>query len=197
MKQTRIGISGGIGSGKSVVSRILRILGYPVFDCDSEAKALMDEDEIIKVRLREEICSEVVANNVINRARLAEIVFADSEKLQILNAIVHAAVRRRFAEWVSCQVSTIVFAETAILHSSGMIDDMDEEWRVTAPEQIRIERVMRRNSMTADQVKARIASQQADENPISQPVPQTLIVNDNSTPLLPQIVEALLARGVV
>ena len=78
-----------------------------------------------------------------------------------------------------------------------MIDDMDEEWRVTAPEQIRIERVMRRNSMTADQVKARIASQQSDENPISQPVPQTLIVNDNSTPLLPQIVEALLARGVV
>ena len=110
----------------------------------------MDEDEIIKERLREEICSEVVADNVINRARLAEIVFADSEKLQILNAIVHAAVRRRFAEWVSCQVSKNRFWGTPkSLHSSGMIDDMDEEWRVTAPEQIRIERVMRRNSMTA------------------------------------------------
>ena len=191
MRPSIIGISGGIGSGKSVVSRILRIWGYPVFDCDSEAKALMDADDNIKNNLSTLISTEVVADGVIDRRRLAEIVFADEAKLAILNSIVHSAVRQYFTEWARNNDAPVVFAESAILHSSGMIADVDFEWHVDAPCDIRIERVCRRNGMTPDQVKARMASQKADETPDCYPVPLTLIINDNATPLLPQLTTAL------
>ena len=186
-----IGIGGGIGAGKSVVSRILRTWNYPVFDCDSEAKALMDNDGEIKRRLSEEISSEVVADGEIKRALLANIVFADSGKRAILNAIVHQAVRYRFAAWVEAQSSDIVFVEAAILHTSGMIADVDEEWRVTAPEDVRISRVMTRNGVTASQVRERMAAQQADANPAVEPVPVVKIINAGETPLLPQLIAAI------
>lgn len=183
-----IAITGGIGSGKSVVSRILRIWGYDVFDCDSEAKALMDVDMAIKERLRNEIAEEILTDGVIDRRRLAEIVFADSEKLAVLNGIAHRAVRDRLSEWaMTHNDSTIVFVETAILHSSGMINDVDAELRVTAPENIRIDRVMKRNNLSAEQVRNRIASQQTEE--FSKP--DILIINDGETAVVPQLIKAL------
>lgn len=191
MRPYIIGISGGIGSGKSVVSRILRIWGYPVYDCDSEAKALMDADAVIKQRLAEELDSDIVAAGGIDRVRLAEIVFADEAKLSILNSIVHAGVRRHFAQWALRQRHNVIFVETAILHSSGMVEDVDAEWHVTAPVDIRVARVMRRNNVTEHQVRSRIAAQHADEMPLSQPVPLTLIENDGQIALLPQLLAAL------
>lgn len=151
----------------------------------------MDSDDNIKRRISEEICSEAVADGEIKRALLANIVFADSEKRAILNAIVHQAVRERFAAWVEAQSSDMVFVETAILHSSGMIADVDEEWRVTAPAELRISRVMKRNGITSAQVLERIAAQQADENPEVEPVPVIEVVNDGDTPLMPQLIAAI------
>ncbi len=191
MRPYIIGISGGIGSGKSVVSRILRIWGYPVYDCDSEAKALMEADAVIKQRLAEELDTDIVAAGGIDRVRLAEIVFADEAKLSILNSIVHAGVRRHFAQWSLRQRHNVIFVETAILHSSGMVEDVDAEWHVTAPVDIRVARVMRRNNVTEHQVRSRIAAQHADEKPLSQPVPLTLITNDGQMALLPQLLAAL------
>ena len=94
-----IAICGGIGSGKSIVSRILTVLGFDVYDCDREAKRLMDADDAIKDAIAREIAGECIVDGTIDRPRLAGIVFSDSVKLEALNAIVHAAVRRHLAAW--------------------------------------------------------------------------------------------------
>lgn len=186
-----VAITGGIGAGKSVVSRVLRALGYPVYDSDSRAKALMDSDAAIKERLAVEIAREVICGDAIDRAALARIVFADSVKLAKLNAIVHEAVRLDIAGWVSRQSASRVFVETAILYQSGLNRMVDAEWRVTAPEVLRIERVMARNGLSADAVRARIESQRFEPAP-DEPRPELHeLLNDGVTPLLPQI-EALL-----
>ncbi|MBD5233370.1 MAG: dephospho-CoA kinase [Bacteroidales bacterium] len=187
-----IAITGGIGSGKSVVSRILAAMGYPVYDCDSRAKALMDADEAIKRRLIEEISETTVdADGVIHRRELSRIVFADALMLERLNAIVHAAVRADLLAWTESLGERLCFVETAILYQSGLNRIVDEEWEVTAPTDIRIARVMKRNSCTRAQVEARIASQ-AYDIPENEPRPRrTVVVNDGITPLLPRIVSLL------
>lgn len=188
-----VAITGGIGAGKSVVSRVLRALGYPVYDCDSRAKALMDCDAAIKARLAGEIAREVICDGAIDRAALARIVFADSVKLAKLNAIVHEAVRLDITDLVSRQSSPRVFVETAILYQSGLNRMVDAEWRVTAPEQLRIERVMARNGLSAEAVRARIESQRFEPAP-DEPRPALHeLLNDGVTPLLPQI-EGLLGE---
>lgn len=148
----------------------------------------MDTNNAIKDKLRQEFADEILNNGMIDRQRLAEIVFSDSGKLAILNRIVHRAVRDRFADWTKEHIdSNIVFVETAILYSSGMAEDVDAEWRVTAPEDIRIARVMRRNGISAKQVKDRIASQQTEETYM----PELFIINDGQTAVLPQLLNAL------
>lgn len=189
MSTALIAITGGIGSGKSVVSRVLRAMGYPVFDCDSEAKAIMDADTGIHRRLCQEIHPAVVTDGLIDRRLLGEIVFNDSTRLAALNSIVHTAVKAHLAHWSESQ-SGPAFVETAILFESGLNASVDAEWRVESPLELRIERVMKRNGLTREQVEARIASQSRQpENP---PLPpRTVLVNDLTTALLPQIRSAL------
>ncbi|MDE6120629.1 MAG: dephospho-CoA kinase [Muribaculaceae bacterium] len=153
-----IAITGGIGSGKSVVSQVLRVLGYDVFDSDSEAKALMDADQAIHRRLCEEIDSRIVSKGVIDRRLLASIVFADEAKLGVLNSIVHSSVKQRLADWHS-RHSSAAFVETAILYESGLNAMVDREWRVESPLALRIERTMKRSNLSREEVEARIASQ--------------------------------------
>lgn len=186
-----IAISGGIGCGKTVVSRIVVALGYEVYDCDSRAAALMDSDAGIKSLIASQVHPEsVTPDGQIDRKRLSEIVFADYEALQRLNSIVHAAVRADLARWASERPGSTLFVETAILYQSGLDRMVDEVWEVGAPVDLRVERVMLRNGITREQVLARIASQDRF-------VPETvhpsthLIVNDGVDPLLPQV-EALL-----
>ncbi len=188
-KTELIALTGGIGSGKSVVADLLRRMSIPVYDCDSRAKRLMDSSPEIHRRLVAEISPDVVTDGVIDRAGLGEIVFADAGKLAKLNEIVHGAVRNDIVEWVESLSASIAFVETAILYQSGLNQMVSQAWEVVAPEPLRIERVMRRNSMSAEQVRTRISSQNC--NPQA-PIPTTLtIVNDDVTPLLPQV-EALL-----
>ena len=189
--KTVVAVTGGIGSGKSVVCRILRMLGYDVFDCDSEAKALMDADCAIHERLNKEIDCDIVRDGIIDRSRLAGIVFADSGKLAILNSIVHGAVRRRIEQWKSSCSSSPVFVETAILFQSGLNEVVDAELRVTAPEDIRIGRVMARNSISRQAVEARIESQRHTPLPGAVIPPLFTICNDGVAPVLPQTEEIL------
>lgn len=183
-----IAVTGGIGSGKSVICKVLRAWGYDVFNCDYEAKMIMDSDGAIKRRLCDEIATEILIDDMIDRRRLAEIVFSDKEKLSILNGIVHQAVRDRFANWVSNHMDhKIVFVETAILYSSGMNADIDYEWRVSAPEKVRIDRVIKRNGLSARQVKDRMASQLAEETV----QPDLFIINDGHKAVSPQLLTAL------
>lgn len=187
-----IAISGGIGSGKSVVAKILRLLGYEVYDCDSEAKRLMDESAEIKDSLRKLIGECVInADLSINRRQLAEIVFSDSEKLLTLNGIVHGAVKNDILTWRETRRSKIepLFVETAILYQSGIDKIVDYVIEVTAPIEIRMQRVMNRNGFNREEVLKRIESQQ-----IQQFTPHSNIIyvdNSGDQPLLPQITALL------
>ena len=180
-----IAITGGIGAGKSVVSRILTTLGFRVYDCDSRAKVLMDNSSEIKRRIAEEIASEAVVDDEIRRDVLASVVFSDAEKLRILNSIVHHHVRCDIAETAASCGVPVLFIETAILYESGL----DKVWDVTAPEDIRVERIINRNHCKAEQARARIESQRII---VTDPHPAVhTIINDNLTPLLPQILRRL------
>lgn len=184
------GINGGIGSGKSVVCRILRTMGYEIYDTDSRAKELMDADSAIKKRIADEICAEAVADGNINRKILADAVFSDEKKLACLNDAVHCAVRADLRQWCLARTGKHLFVECAILRSSGLINQIDDEWLITAPEVLRMKRVCLRSGMTADQVKARMRAQEAEYN-IQSHVPLITIINDSHTPLLPAIMKAL------
>lgn len=186
-----VAIAGGIGSGKSVVSRIVSALGYPVYDCDSRASVIMDTNYEIKKRLVADIHPDSVdENGEIDRGRISSIVFNDADALSKLNSIVHVAVKCDIARWNKETKNDLKFVETAILYQSGIDRMVDRVWIVVAPLDLRVERVMERNGMTRNQVLARIASQ--DQFTIETPHPYVIeLENDSFTPLLPQIEHAL------
>lgn len=187
-----IAISGGIGCGKSVVSTILCRLGYPVYDCDTRAKLLMDSSREIMDRLVNEIHESVVVDGRIDRKRLSQLVFSDADKLARLNSIVHGEVKADLSRWADRHSGdNTLFVETAILYQSGLDKMVDEVWEVVAPLALRIERVMGRNGCTAAEVESRIASQTVDVESPHASVHK--IVNDGSTPILPRV-EALIGR---
>ena len=187
----KIGLTGGIGSGKSVVSNVLRTLGYEVYDCDLRARAIMEGDEALKKRLADAFGNDIInEDGTLNRQALGAIVFNDPEKLEALNAMVHGAVKDDIVAWrTDHSKRTRLFIETAILYQSGLDKMVDDIWEVTAPEEIRIARVIARNNLTAAQVRARIAAQRFPV-PAQHP-PVRHIINDGHRPLLPQILEIL------
>lgn len=177
-------ISGGIGSGKSMVSSILRTLGYEVYDCDSRAKQIMDSDTEIKRVISQEICNDAVVDGVINRQRLAEVVFADNQLLELLNNAVHSAVRADILSWAESR--ELVFVETAIMYQSGLDSLASQVWEVTVPRELRIERVMKRNGLSRDAVEQRIAIQDAYTPDRRHPSVKE-VINDDVVALLPQV----------
>lgn len=185
-----IAIAGGIGCGKSVVSRILSALGYRVYDSDSRAKKLMDNDDAIKQAIAREISPDTITSSgQIDRKRLAAIVFADKEKLQRLNSIVHGAVKRDIAAWRERHPAEPLWVESAIIYESGISKMVDEVWDVTAPEEIRVDRVVKRNGISPEEVRMRIDAQAV---PIASPHERVFtILNDGVQPLLPQVLNLL------
>lgn len=187
-----IAITGGIGAGKSIVSRVLTAMGFPVYDCDSRAKSLMDNSMPIKRQIETMIAAEAILPDLtIDRQRLSQIVFNNREHLKTLNSIVHAAVRDDITAWANSLDRNIVFVETAILNESQIDRMIDGEWNVTAPLETRVNRVVKRNALTPDQVMARINAQSTA--PVEGHYPISTIVNDDVTPILPQI-ESLLGE---
>lgn len=160
----RIGITGGIGSGKSTVCRILEEHGAPVYDSDAHAKRLMNEDSELRRELTAEFGERTFENGVLNRAYLASLVFSDAERLQRLNQLVHPAVRKDFREWCSaCSDKDYVILESAILFEAGFDSEVDKTLAVVAPVQLRIERVCKRDGMTQEEVERRISNQMSDD----------------------------------
>lgn len=184
-----IAITGGIGAGKSVVSRVLMAMGYPVYDCDSRAKAIMDSSPDIHAALISRIHPEAVApDGTINRSLISEIVFNDSAALERLNTIVHTAVVNDVRDWQQKQNSTsLAFVETAILYKCELWKLVSEVWEVQAPMELRVRRVMSRNSLSREQVLRRINSQP----PATHRVQVRYILNDDCSPVLPRINELL------
>ncbi len=190
MKSGIIAIAGGIGSGKSVVSAMLRAMGYEVYDCDSRAKALMDADEAIKRDISRLVAQEAVTpSGSIDRQVLAATVFNDERLLKVLNGIVHEAVRRDIVCWregLDCEGAWI---ESAIVHESGLDRLVDGIWEVTAPEELRIRRVMDRNGLSRDAIKSRMAAQSGTR--YIDGVPVKYIINDDVAAVLPQLLDLL------
>lgn len=186
-----IAIAGGIGSGKSIVSQILRVMRFKVYDCDKEARALMDRDEEMKSRIERMIAADVIlADRTIDRRRLAEIVFADEMMLATLNGIVHEAVREDIMRWKQANAGErFLWVESAIIYESGIDRMVDEVWEVSAPVDLRVERVMARNSMSRDQVMERIEAQSRTDFEPHRYV--KTIVNDGIAPVLPQVLRLL------
>lgn len=188
-----IAITGGIGSGKSVVSSILEAMGYDIYNCDCRAKILMDRSPIIKDRISDLISPEAItATNKINRQLLAKMVFNDSQKLQVLNKIVHSEVINDFKLWRTSLNRNICWIETAILYESGINKLVDYIWEIKAPVDIRINRVMCRNNLSKEDVISRINSQKT----YSQRESAIYIINDDKTPILPQIENLLKVSGI-
>lgn len=180
-------ICGGIGTGKSVVSKILALMDYPVYDCDSRARDIMDCDETIHSRLCSDIHPLAVTDGKIDRRLISEIVFADSEALKRLNGIVHHAVTDDLVRWYGEMRSRgfhRVFVETAIPRQSGLAEIVDEIWEVEAPIQVRVGRVMVRSGLTEDQVLARIRAQESEN---LNEIPHYIIRNSEDEAVLPQI----------
>lgn len=184
----KVGITGGIGSGKSTACKVFRAMGIPVFDADSVAKQLMDTDLVIREQLIQLFGSSVYqSNQTIDRKYLAGIVFNDPSSLEQLNAIIHPAVRNEFEVWCQTQQSPYIIHEAAILFESGFYKMMDKTIAVVTDEAERIERVMKRNAMTEEQIRLRIRNQWTDEQRIK--LADFVIGNNDNELIIPQIVE--------
>ena len=162
-----VGLTGGIGSGKSTIAKEFAALGISVFNSDEQAKALIANNAQVKKRIIVAFGEEAYQNGEYNRAYIAQIVFNNSEKLAILNGIVHPALAKYFKQWAKKQTSPYVLKEAAILFESGSYKDCDYIITVTAPEEVRIARVMARDHCTEAQVRARMAQQWSDAQRIA------------------------------
>ena len=162
-----VGLTGGIGSGKSTIAKAFAALGIAVFNSDEQAKALIATDAQVKERIIAAFGEEAYHNGEYNRAYIAQIVFNNSEKLAILNGIVHPALAEYFKRWAKAQTSPYVLKEAAILFESGSYKDCDYIITVTAPEEVRIAHVMARDHCTEAQVRARMAQQWSDAQRIA------------------------------
>lgn len=187
-----VAITGGIGSGKSVVARMLQVVGFQIYDCDSRAKAIMTDCDEVRQQLVQSFGSETfLADGSINRQHLSAVAFSDNEALKRLNGIVHPATLRDLRRWVGEQAeqgASLAFVETALLHTGGLDQVVDEVWHVTAPAQVRIKRVVARSGLTSEQVEARIKSQ-VEEDRIADG--ESVIINDGDTALMPQVMNLL------
>lgn len=184
-----IGITGGIGSGKSIVSKILQLMGYPVYSSDQRAKDLMTEDQSIVAGLKNLFGEEAYTNSTLNRPYIANRIFQDDSKRIAMNNLVHPAVRADFQNWIKNQKSPIVFQESALLFETGNYKSFDGIILVTAPEKVRMQRVKERDQLTDEQVQSRFNAQLSEEEKMK--LTDYIISNDGNQLLVPQILDLL------
>ncbi|MBL0046204.1 MAG: dephospho-CoA kinase [Flavobacteriales bacterium] len=191
-----VGLTGGIGSGKSTVARVFGVLGIPVFNADDESKRLLGENESLKQAVITAFGESLYPNGDLDRAALASIVFGNPEALARLNAIAHPALRKRFSQWVDQQRSPYVLLEAALLVDTGWYKSLDQLIVVSAPEEERTKRVMARDGISAEQVQLRMRNQISDEQ--RSHVANMVIENNGKEMIIPQVLalhERLLAKA--
>ncbi|MDR2389185.1 MAG: dephospho-CoA kinase [Tannerellaceae bacterium] len=181
----KIGLTGGIGSGKSVVSSLLKVLGVPVYIADTESKRLTQTSPIIRKQLISLLGETIYCGEEINKKRLASLIFNDMECRDKVQAIIHPEVNRHFLAWAAQQTVPVCAIETAILFESGFSRSVDVCVTVYAPTELRIERVMLRDGITREEVVRRINSQMSDKE--RRKFSDYEICNDGKQALLPQI----------
>ena len=192
----KIGLTGGIGSGKTTVAKVFEVLGIPVYYADVAAKRLMNEDENLKQQIISHFGNASYADGKLNRQYLSSLVFNNKENLELLNSLVHPATIADAAVWFSKQKSPYVLKEAALLFESGTAAGLDFVIGVTAPETIRMKRVMERDGVTAAEVKKRIQHQM--EESIKMRLCDFVIHNNEQEMVTPQVLklhEQLLNRA--
>lgn len=184
---TSVGVTGGIGCGKSVVCNIFHRLGIPVYQADEAGRRILTGDEQVKSGIRRELGDAVFdPNGDLSRTRVAELVFKDKALLDALNAIVHPAVAKDFGRWVQQhKQAPYIVKEAAILFESGTYKDLDVLVTVTAPLELRINRVMKRDGVSRENVEHRMRNQWSDEEKIKRS--HFVIYNDEEQLLIPQV----------
>ena len=181
----QIGITGGIGSGKSTVTRIFEILGIPVYYADTAAKRLMNEDPELRELLITHFGAKTFENGELNRAYLSAIVFNNKEKLELLNSLVHPVTIRDAGEWMQKQTAPYAIKEAALIFESGAQEHLDYVIGVSSPVNLRIHRAMNRDSISRAEVTARMAKQ--IHEPIKMRLCNFIITNDEQQLLTPQV----------
>ena len=181
----KIGLTGGIGVGKTYVSKIFQKMGIPIFNADEQAKKCMVDDANLKAAVQLAFGENMYLKGVLQKEELAKIVFNNTEALAKLNALVHPIVKQKFEDWCSLQSTSMVIKEAAILFESDAHLGLDSVVCVSAPENLRIERVQKRDGSSVEQIQSRMSKQmpQAEKEELA----DFLIVNDQVQLLLPQV----------
>jgi dephospho-CoA kinase len=181
----KVGLTGGIGSGKTTVARIFEVLGVPVYYADDAARRIMNEDEDLKKSIVKNFGEQSYTGGKLNREYLASIVFHDKKKLAILNALVHPATIRNSIQWMKQQTSPYAIREAALIFESGVQGQLDYVIGVSAPVELRIQRSIQRDGLTRQQVMERM-DRQINET-IKMRLCDFVIVNDCHTAVIPQV----------
>ena len=181
----KIGLTGGIGVGKTYVSKVFQKRGIPIFNADEQAKKCMVDDANLKAAVQLAFGENMYLKGVLQKEELAKIVFNNTKTLAKLNALVHPIVKQKFEDWCSLQSTSMVIKEAAILFESDAHLGLDSVVCVSAPENLRIERVQKRDGSSVEQIKRRMSKQmpQAEKEELA----DFLIVNDQVQLLLPQV----------
>jgi len=183
----KVGLTGGIGSGKSLVARMFGVLGVPVFEADAAGRHLLAEDPAVRAAILDRFGEGVVHHGKVDRKALAAVVFQDPQALADLNAIVHPAARQAFRHWAEQQHAPYVLMEAAILAETGGHQAFDRVVVVSAPEALRLARVMARDHATEAEVKARMRNQASEEQRLA--IADHVIVNNDQQLVIPQVLQ--------
>lgn len=181
----KIGLTGGIGSGKSTVARIFLALGIPVYFSDDRSKTLLDSHPVLQKELKAAFGKSIYQKDLIDRAAFAALIFSDPIKLEQANAIIHPFVRKDFQIWVAAQATSYVINEAAILFETGRYASLDATILVTAPESLRIKRVAFRDNQTDSAIRNRMQNQWSDSK--KTPLADFIIENDEKTGVIRQV----------
>lgn len=183
----RIGLTGGIGVGKSTIARIFEVLGIPVYYADEAAKKLMAENEELKQQIIAAFGAGSYTDGRLNRGHLSSVVFNNPQQLAALNAIVHPATLKDAKEWMGRQHAPYILKEAALIFESGSQKDLDKVIGVYAPEELRLKRIMQRDVITEEGVRLRMQHQMNDEEKMK--LCDFIIINDEKHLLLDQVLE--------
>ena len=182
----KIGITGGIGSGKSVVSKLLQLMGVPVYIADVESKRLTETDPDIRAALISLLGDEVYQDGKLNRPLRASYIFGNKDNLTMVNGIIHPRIKDDFRRWAQSHSSyPIVGIEAAILIEAGFTEDVDQVVLVYAPQEIRLRRAVSRDACAAEQIQQRMRNQMPDEDKMA--FAHHIIYNDDKQALIPQL----------
>jgi dephospho-CoA kinase len=181
----KFGLTGGIGSGKSTVARMFGLLGIPVFEADAEGRELLEQEGDVRAAVVARFGPSIMKDDAIDRKALAAIVFNDTAALADLNAIIHPAVHEAYTSWSAAQEAPYTIFEAAILDRSGSRSLLDGIIVVSAPEALRIARVMQRDGVPETDVQARMRNQSSEETLLG--IADHVVVNDDSQLVIPQV----------